>query len=209
MWRGKKALARFHRMSRNLLQEVQKKRRQGQLDPDTIAGRLLSIVDPSTKKPLPDDVLAPQFGIFFAAGATSASFAGSPVHHRHTTWITSIACVLISRCAFAGHVGHCHTTWITFIACVWVSSCAFPGHVGHRRTTWISFIACAWVSRCAFAGHVDHRMDGTTWITSVACAWVSCWGFADARRALCPCQRCDSFSCDSVAKCGHVPCVPC
>lgn len=69
MWKGRKALASFHRMSRNLLQEVQKKRRQGQLDPDTVAGRLLSIVDPATKKPLSDDALAPQFGIFFAAGA--------------------------------------------------------------------------------------------------------------------------------------------
>eukprot|EP00884_Botryococcus_braunii_P001263 jgi/Botrbrau1/11137/Bobra.331_1s0007.1 len=66
--KGKVALARFHRVTRDLLHHLKEKDRSGRLDPDTVAGRLLRIKDPTSGAPLSDDVLVPQIGIFFAAG---------------------------------------------------------------------------------------------------------------------------------------------
>ena len=44
-------------------------------DDVSIAAHLLRLRDPSTKEPLPDDLLAGEFGLFFSAGIESAGNA--------------------------------------------------------------------------------------------------------------------------------------
>jgi cytochrome P450 len=63
---GKRQLARFHKCILELLEDL--KTRRSEVDPRTIAGHLLRITDPKTGKPLTDDELAAEIGIFFFAG---------------------------------------------------------------------------------------------------------------------------------------------
>jgi cytochrome P450 len=63
---GKRQLARFHQCILELLEDL--KTRRAEVDPRTIAGHLLQITDPKTGKPLTDEELAAEIGIFFFAG---------------------------------------------------------------------------------------------------------------------------------------------
>lgn len=56
----------YHKIERDLLAHLRKKGED--LDPQSIGGCLLRIVDPKTGKPLPDRALLPEIGIFFFAG---------------------------------------------------------------------------------------------------------------------------------------------
>eukprot|EP00884_Botryococcus_braunii_P001267 jgi/Botrbrau1/11140/Bobra.331_1s0009.2 len=72
---GKQVFATFHRAMRELLEQMREAEERGKLAPDCIAGRLLQLRDPSTGKPLHDDMIHSEFGAMFLAGFETMSHA--------------------------------------------------------------------------------------------------------------------------------------
>lgn len=68
MREGPKKIAAALKAIHDGLSEAMAKHAEGQLNPSCVASRLLSIIDPTTGKPLPDDLLLPEAAIIFAAG---------------------------------------------------------------------------------------------------------------------------------------------
>ena len=73
---GPAVFAAFRAKMVDLLHEV---KAQGPVRDDdvSIAAHLLRLVDPATGQPIPDDLLAAEFGVYFAAGIESAGNAMS------------------------------------------------------------------------------------------------------------------------------------
>ena len=74
--RGPHLFATFRSKMVELMREV-KARGPVKDDDVSIAAHLLRLVDPATGQPIPDDLLAAEFGVYFAAGIESAGNAMS------------------------------------------------------------------------------------------------------------------------------------
>eukprot|EP00884_Botryococcus_braunii_P001270 jgi/Botrbrau1/11143/Bobra.331_1s0011.2 len=75
MQNGRQSFQAFHDMMKELLAEVKGKDARGELNPESIAGRLLRATDPVTGEPLDDDLLLPEFAVIFLGGFETMSHA--------------------------------------------------------------------------------------------------------------------------------------